>query len=57
LIATDVTLDEPGEIAVSTTTAGVAPVGSMPLGVVEEIDTVRDVALVNTNALAAFLGG
>jgi hypothetical protein len=27
-----------------------------PLGVVEEIDAVRKVALINTNALAAFLG-
>jgi len=51
------TLEEPGEVVVSTTTAGVAPPGSLPLGVVEEIDTVRAVALVNTNALAAFLGG
>lgn len=51
------TLEEPGEIIVTTTTAGVAPPGSMPLGVVNRIDASREVALVNTNALAAFLGG
>lgn len=44
-------------VTVTTKTAGVSPPGSFPLGVVEEIDTVRKVAIVNTNALAAFLGG
>lgn len=56
--ATKVDLEGGGATATaSTTTPGVAPPGSMPLGVVEEIDAVRAVALVNTNALAAFLGG
>lgn len=58
-VTTDVSgLEEGTKTAtVTTKTAGVAPPGSVPLGVVEEIDTVREVALVNTNALAAFLGG
>lgn len=56
LVATDVTLDEPGEITVATTTAGVEA-GVLPLGIIDDIDTARtpDVALVNLSDLKPFL--
>lgn len=51
------TLEEPGEITVTTTTPGVAPPGSMPLGVVTRVDATREVAFVNTNDRSPFMGG
>lgn len=56
LVGTDVTLEEPGEITVTTTTAGVAA-GVLPLGIIDRIDTATtpDTAYVNQSDLKPFL--
>jgi hypothetical protein len=57
LIAAKGTLEEPGEVTVTTTKAGAAGAGVFPLGVIDKVDTAPtpDVAYVNTNALASFI--
>lgn len=57
LVAAKGTTEEPGEVTVTTTTAGAAGSGVFPLGVIDKVDTAPtpDVAYVNTNALASFI--
>lgn len=57
LVADKGTVEEPGEVTVTTTTAGAAGSGVFPLGVIDKVDTAPtpDLAYVNTNALASFI--